>query len=77
MRAEGDTSWVIPLMDDVAQFLLENGYSECSRVVREASAKVAHCDARLAGRCCGQNLNESENDADNVVAFPGTHRQIQ
>jgi hypothetical protein len=43
MRVESDVSWVIPFLDDVAEFLAEHGMSDCSSIVAEAAIRVQRC----------------------------------
>ena len=66
MRVEGDTLWVVPFLDDVAQFLSEHGRPVSSSIMAEAAAKVQCCSAEMDQQQGGPAITRTTAE---VVAF--------
>ena len=70
MRATSDTFWVVPFLDDVAEFLSEHGMPESSSIVADAAAKVQRCSLTEAGSLPEDRVATGPSSSANVVTFP-------
>ena len=70
MDTQSKTYWVVPFLDDVAEFLSDHGMPESSSIVAEAAARVQRCSQREAGILSAANEMAGRSTSDRVVTLP-------
>jgi hypothetical protein len=67
MNTQSKTYWVVPFLDDVAEFLSEHGMPESSNIVAEAAARVQRCSQHEGGLEHQDRAGEDDCATGNVV----------